>query len=221
MPNGSVRVTIVSDYICPWCYLGMARIDRLQREFDIDVTWRPFELHPEIPLEARPLGDRVAYYERLRPVAEESGLPFQPPARVPNSHAALEAAEVARENGAFDAYHRALFRAHFAEGRDIGDHEVLAELGAACGIDAAALREALAAKRYARLVDERTEEARRQGITGTPTFIFEDGERRFPLIGAQDYLVFESIARRMGATEKTQDSEPTTTEAPGQVLGPF
>lgn len=117
-----MRVAVVSDYICPWCYVGMARIDQLQRQFEIDVEWRPFELHPEIPPEGKDIGSRgAAYYQQLRVLAEEAGLAFQPPTRVPNSRRALQAAEFAREQRAFDAYHRALFQAYFGQGRDIGE----------------------------------------------------------------------------------------------------
>ena len=168
------------------------------------MEWRPYELHPEIPPEGidRSGGDsgRAASHEHLRALAEDAGLTFRPTTRVPNSHRSLEAAEFAREQGAFAPYHRALFEAYFGQGRDIGDVEVLAELGAASGLDPAALRDALVSKRYASLVDEATEEARGWDVTGTPTVIFENGERRLPIVGAQEYALFQNVARRMGAT---------------------
>ena len=206
-----VRVTVVSDYICPWCYVGLARAERLEREFAIEVIWHPYELHPEIPPEGRDVGMRAAgYYDRLRPLFAEAGLAFEPPTRVPNSHAALEAAEFAREHGAFESYHRALFEAYFSRGRDLGDVSVLAGLASECGLDGSALTEALESKRYASLVDQRSEEARGMGVTGTPTFVFEDGERRFALVGAQDYNVFADVTRRMGAEKRTENLEPRT-----------
>jgi predicted DsbA family dithiol-disulfide isomerase len=191
----------------------MARVERLQREFELDLEWRPFELHPEIPVEGIARGERpsspqrVAIYEQIRSLAEDAGLPFQRAARVPNSHRALEAAEFAREQGAFDAYHHALFDTYFGQGRDLGDIDVLADVGAACSLDGTALREALSSKRYARLIDERTAEARAWGVTGTPTVIFESGDRRFPVAGAQDYAVFEHIAQRFGAARKSAATE--------------
>jgi predicted DsbA family dithiol-disulfide isomerase len=225
MSDAHVRVTVVSDYICPWCYVGMARVERLQREFEIDVEWRPFELHPEIPPEGIARGERpsspqrVAMYEQIRSLAEDAGLPFERAARVPNSHRALEAAEFARNQGAFDSYHHALFDAYFGHGRDIGDLDVLADVAAATGLDATALREALSSKRYARLIDERTAEARSWGVTGTPTVIFEEGERRFPVAGAQDYQVFEHIAQRFGAPRRTH-KDATARREPDPVAQP-
>ena len=189
------------------------RVERLEREFDIDVEWWPFELHPEIPAEGiergSPTPERAARYQYLRELAEEAGLAFQSSTRASNSHLALEAAEFAREQSVFAPYHRALFEAYWSRGEDIGDAEVLCELGAACGLDPAALREALASRRYASVVDERTEEARRWGVTGTPTFIFENGDRRLPIVGAQEYALFESVAQRMGAARRMGLAERT------------
>jgi predicted DsbA family dithiol-disulfide isomerase len=179
------------------------RAERLERELDIDLEWQPYELHPEIPPEGIDRGGlslrRTGLYQRLQEIVEEAGLAFEPQTRIPNSHLSLEAAEFAREQGAFASYHRALFAAFFGEGRDIGDVAVLKEMGEASGLDAAALEEALESKHYASLVDERTVEAKRSGVTGTPTFVFQAGERQFPIVGAQEYAVFEDVARRMGA----------------------
>ena len=183
------------------------RVERLEREFDIDVEWQPFELHLEIPPEGydrdkRPSRKPEGYVSPLRQLAQDEGLTYQPSSHVSNSHAPLEAAEFAREHGVFDAYHRSLFEAYFGEGRDIGEAALLIELATVAGLDGEALGEALASKRYASVVDEQTEKSRQVGITGTPTFIFESGDRQFPLVGAQDYAVFENVARRMGATPK-------------------
>ena len=184
------------------------RVDQLQQEFAIDVSWRPYELHPELPPEGRDRGERQPRPEgRVNPIhqlAEDAGILYEPGTHIPNSHRSLEAAEFAREQGVFDAYHRALFHAYFGEGRDIGDVSVLSELAVNINLDASALEEALVSGRYVSLVNEATEEARGSGITGTPTFIFEDGERRLPIVGAQDYAVFQNVAQRMGASRRTE-----------------
>ena len=179
------------------------RAERLQKEFEIEVEWQPFELHPEIPLKGKDVSGRTAaYYERLRGPAVDAELTFQTPTRVPNSRRSLEAAEFAREHDAFAPYHRALFEAYFGRGQDIGDTTVLAELGAAVDLDPAGIREALDSGRYASIVDERTEKARQAGITGTPTFVFQSGDRTLPIVGAQEYAVFENVARRLGAVPR-------------------
>lgn len=197
------RISIVaySDYVCPWCYIGLERIERLRREYPVDVAWRPFELHPETPRGGARLSGRLgsreraaAYADNILALARESGLSMRMPEVVVNSHLALEAAECAREHGGFAAYHRGLFRAYFEEGRDIGDTDVLCDVARACGVDDQRLREALADGRYAALVDRVTDEARADEVLSTPTYIFSGG---FRMTGAQDYAVFASVTRRL------------------------
>ena len=197
------RLSIIaySDYVCPWCHIGLQRIDQLQQELPVDVEWRPFELHPETPRDGANLVGRLgssaraaAYAHNILNLARDSGLEMQMPTVVANSHLALEAAEFAREHGGFGPYHRALFRAYFEEQRDVGDPDVLCELARECGVDDQGLRQALAEGRYAGRIDEITAEARANEVVSMPTFVF-DGN--FQLVGAQDYAVFASITSRL------------------------
>lgn len=199
----SERLAIVaySDYVCPWCYIGMQRIERLRREYPVDVEWRPFELHPETPTSGADLTGRLgnsarvaAYMNNIIALAHESGLEIKMPRVVANSHLALEAAEFAREHGGFEAMHVALFDAYFEAGRDIGDADVLCDIGREAGVDDQGLRQALADRRYAETVDRVTAEAREHGVLSTPTFVYEGG---FQLVGAQDYDVFASVTSRL------------------------
>ncbi len=174
----------------------------MAREFEIEVDWQPFELHPETPAGGRPSaalfggGERTqAYFTNLRALAAESGIEMNAPPLIANSRLALEAAEFAREADAFDCYHRALFAAYFRDGRNIGDAGVLADVAATCGLDAEALRSALAERRYEAVVAERTQRAKETGITGTPAFVLGD---RFVITGAQEQAVFRDVLRRMG-----------------------
>ncbi len=197
------RLAIVaySDYVCPWCCIGLQRIERLQREFPVDVEWRPFELHPETPRGGAQLVGRhgssaraAAYANNILGLARDAGLEMRMPVVVANSHLALEAAEFAREHGGFDSYHPALFRAYFEDARDIGDPDVLCDIARGCGVDDQGLRQALADQTFRDRVDRATEEARGDEILSTPTFIFEGG---FRMTGAQDYAVFASVASRL------------------------
>jgi len=196
-----LRITAYSDYVCPWCYIALERVERLQRELPVAVEWRPFELHPETTRTGADLRGRLgssgrarAYRDNILALAAASGIEMRMPLVVANAHRALEAAEFAREHGGFEAYHRALFAAYFRDGRDLADVDVLCELARTAGVDGQGLRQALADGRYAGAVDASTAEARALGVVSTPTFIFEGG---FQLVGAQDYAVFESITRRL------------------------
>ncbi len=197
------RITIVaySDYVCPWCYIALERVDRLQLEFPVDVEWRPFELHPETPRDGARLAGRLgssrraaAYAQNIIGLARDSAITMQMPEVVANSHLALEAAEFAREHGGFDAYHRALFAAYFEHGSNVGDREVLCDIARIAGVDDQGLRQALADGHYAPVIDRITAAARDDEELSTPTFIFDGG---FRLTGAQDYNVFESITSRL------------------------
>ena len=90
---------------------------------------------------------------------------------ISNSRLALEAAEYAREQGAFEPFHRAVFVAYFAEGRDIGTLEELRALARQVGLDEQGLAEALAERRYAERVDYDVARAARLGLTAVPAFI--------------------------------------------------
>ena len=196
-----LEIVAYSDYVCPWCYIGHLRVERLGREFPVDVRWRPFELHPETPRGGAQLQGRLggeararAYRENISALAAESGACISMPPLIANSHLALEAGEFAHGTGGFERFHDALFRAYFEDGRNIGEVDVLCEIGRECGLDDQGLRQALSDERYAASIDRLTDEARHDEIFSTPTFVFSGG---FRLVGAQDYAVFASVTRRL------------------------
>jgi len=195
-----VPVSVYSDYTCPWCYIGSHRLDRLREglpgDVSLDVDWKPFEIHPEVPEEGMPV-EELGYPEerwkamqaRLREQAAEEGLEIGNRPKVSNTHEALAASAYAQEEepGRFRDFHDALFRAYFALGRDLGDRNVLLELAGDAGLDVDAVERTLDEKRYDPVLEETSARARRLGITGTPTYVF--GER-YGAVGAQpvEYL---------------------------------
>jgi predicted DsbA family dithiol-disulfide isomerase len=196
-----LQIVAYSDYVCPWCYIGLHRIEQLQRDFPVDVEWRPFELHPETPRTGANLRGRLGSIARVRAytrniinLAQASGIAMRMPEVISNSHLALEAAEFARDYGGFARYHGALFHAYFEEGRDIGDVDVLCEIARDTGVDDQGVRQALVDEAYRERIDQITREARGDEILSTPTFVFSGG---FRLVGAQDYDVFASITGRL------------------------
>ena len=209
-----LRILAYSDYVCPWCYIGFQRIEQLEREFPVDVEWRPFELHPETPTTGADLRGRLGSSERARAyrdniiaLANDSGIDMRMPLVVANSHLSLEAAEYARATAPehFRDFHRALFHAYFEDARDLGDVEVLCDIAREAGVPDQGLRQALADGAYAATVDETTNAAREDEILSTPTFIYE--ESGFRLTGAQDYAVFKSVTQRLlSRREATRNS---------------
>ncbi|MFP4451222.1 MAG: DsbA family oxidoreductase, partial [Rhodosalinus sp.] len=147
-----VKLDILSDPICPWCYIGKAQLDRaLEAEPDhpFQIEWHPFQLNPDMPPEGM---DRRAYleakfggqdgavkvYSQIAEHAEAAGLSidWSKIERTPNTLDAHRLIGWAGIEGCQTAVASALFRAYFQDGRDIGDHEVLADIADARGMDA-------------------------------------------------------------------------------------
>lgn len=185
--------------------MGLDRLTRLTRDYDVRLDWRPFFLRPNMPEGGMALTEMLpAQYieeghKRLRAVTAEAGMPFAPPDWVANTRLAHEAAAFARAHDQGDEFHRAVLRARFAEGRDIGDAEVLAEIGASLGLDRAALEAALRARSYREAVEQELQDAYHAGISGVPAFEFGPGA---VLSGAQPYAVFERVMGALGVPRR-------------------
>jgi predicted DsbA family dithiol-disulfide isomerase len=174
-----VRVTVWSDYCCPWCYLALDRLDVLD-ELGVAVDLLPFELHPEIPpggRRHRPDGRTAAVFDRIGAECAEVGLPFATPVATPNTAMVLAASEAVRRTSpdAFLPLHRRLFTAHFVDGLDLGDEAVVDGLVAECGADVDAVRAWRADGRAEAAVAEARVAATEAGVTATPAFRFDTG----------------------------------------------
>ena len=174
-----MRVTVWSDYCCPWCYLALDRLDLLA-ELDVPVEVLPFELHPEIPPEGRrhrPDGRTAAAFARVAAECAVAGLPFDPPDATANTAMVLGVSEAVRRTSpaAFPALHRRLFRARFAEGADLGDPDVVDGLVGEVGADAGAARAWRDDGRAEAAVAEARVTAIDAGVTATPAFRFDTG----------------------------------------------
>lgn len=199
----AIRLRMVSDYICPWCYIGLARLERLRDEFEIDFDVNAFELRPGIPPEgisrAEASKGRVyppGYIDNMIATARDAGIDMKRPAIIPNTHKAHETTEFAKEHGRVWEIERALFHAYFEEERNIGDIDVLCDVGASVGLDAGDLRRVLEDGRYAEAVEQELAWARAVSITGVPTVVYNE---QFAVVGAQDYETFQDVARRVAA----------------------
>ena len=192
-----MHAIVWSDYLCPWCYAGLARTAQLE-SMGVAVEIRPYELHPDVPPEGWSLreGRGRRLYERIAAECEAAGLPFNRPDRIPNSRRALAASEWVRQH-APDAHHRlhvSLFEALFVEGRAIDDLDVLDELVAAAGADADACRAAVEAGELDGALDASREAAIDAGATGTPSWFLDD---RLLIAGLQSPDIFERMVTRL------------------------
>ena len=223
-----MRIEIWSDIACPWCFIGKRRFETALEGFahkdEVQVQWRSYQLDPSLPehydgTELQYLSERKGMDPQqmsgmLAHVAEQArgeGLAYDfENLVVANSFTAHRLIHAARELGgpaAADAVKEALLSAHFEQGRNIGDVEVLAAIAADAGLDAGRVRAALAGDDYADDVRQDIAEARALGVTGVPFFVID---RRYGISGAQPAEVFA------GALEKAwQDANPLQMVAPG------
>ncbi|MDA0328309.1 MAG: DsbA family oxidoreductase [Gemmatimonadetes bacterium] len=191
----TIRVEVFSDYTCPWCYVGWARLEKalaaLPGHVAVEVDWRPFEIHPEVPPEGMPVEDLpyppdvwARMQDALRESAAAEGLDVGKRPKVSNTHRALAAGAYvqAEEPERFPAFHERLFTGYFAEGQDLGDPSVVSSFAADAGVSVSNMTAALDEGRYESALAQTSAEARMMGITGTPTFVFD---RRFATSGAQ------------------------------------
>jgi predicted DsbA family dithiol-disulfide isomerase len=186
---------------------------RLQDEYELDLDWVGYELHPETPPGGVPLSEYLpdpdGMHRYLRAFAARFGVSLVPPARLVNTRRAHAAAQRARDLGKLDGFRAAAYDAYWREGRGLEADEDLAAVGAASGLGAAEALAAAVDPAALGRVDAARREARRAGVTGVPTFVFvpEGGEQagdRAParVVGCQPYDVLADAARRAGARRR-------------------
>jgi predicted DsbA family dithiol-disulfide isomerase len=179
----------------------------------VQLTWLPFELHPEAPIEGIPLetyfgrarSDQIR--GRLESVAAEVGLVMRQRDVIINSRRALGGAEYAREQGKFDDMHHALFKAHWEGTGRLENIDDLVRIGTEVGLDPAELRAAIEEGRYEAVLDDSRHQAESAGINAIPAHVFG---RRYLVVGAHPYESFMQVIDRLreeGESEATSEGE--------------
>lgn len=206
-------IEIVSDIVCPWCFIGTRRlaaaIDLIRRErpdFACRTVWRPFFLNPDTPPEGEPylpflvnkFGSREAVealFERVRAAGRAYGLDyaFEKIALRANTLQAHRLLHWAQRRGPADALVERLFVAQFQRGEHVGDPRLLAALAAECGYDREEVAAYLAGGQDAAEVRRLEAEARAMGIHQVPTFILPGGRI---IVGAEDPAILAAGIRR-------------------------
>ena len=190
----TINVTVYSDYVCPYCYIGAARVQQLQQEYDPPIVWKSFELHPDAPAGGIPPSMFYQNNPNLKRISENAQqlaatADLQLPDHViySNSRLALELGEFAEQSGKGEAFRTALFDAYFQRTQDMGDEAVLLDVAEEVGLAREAAAECLAERTMKDRVDSQIQEARGYGITGVPTFIIG----KYMVVGAQPYSVLK------------------------------
>jgi predicted DsbA family dithiol-disulfide isomerase len=191
-----LTIDIVSDVVCPWCYIGKRNLEAALAALpadDIEIRWRPYQLDPTIPPEGiarrayleRKFGARIdEIYARVAAAGREAGLEFafDRIERSPNTLDAHRLIRWAQSAGKQNEVVERLFRSFFIEGRDIGHHATLIESASEAGMEPELVARLLDGEADKAAVREEIATAQRLGVTGVPFFIFAG---RFGLPGAQ------------------------------------
>ncbi len=195
----TLSLDIVSDVVCPWCYVGKKRMDKALALFGperVSAVWRPFQLDPTIPAQGV---DRKTYLKNkfgegerpkqmlqaLEAAGRDEDIPFDfdAIARSPNTLKAHRLIRWSLSAGCQDAVVTKLFEAYFEQGKDIGDTAILTAIAREAGMDATLVEELLASESDCDAVADEIDAARKMGISGVPTFIVNN---QFAVSGAQE-----------------------------------
>lgn len=209
-----ITLDIFSDPVCPWCYIGKANLDRALEsigDHPFRVEWHPFQLNPDLP---RTGADRRAYleakfggkanaaraYAQVMQAGEQAGVEIniERIERQPNTLDAHRLIHWAGLEGRQNAVVNGLFRAYFRDGRDIGDAAVLADIGAAAGMDRGMVARLLATDADRDDLAARDADARAKGVRAVPTFLIA---RQYVVSGAQPPELWQQVAADIAAQQ--------------------
>ncbi len=223
--TNSISIDVVSDVVCPWCFIGQKRLDAAiasQPETNVEVRWRPFQLDPTIPASGM---DRKAYmlakfgseerlremHDRIVPLGEAEGIKFDFDA-IKVSPNTLDAHRVIRWAGAAnnDTQNRLvrnLFQLYFEQGVNIGDRSALVAAALSAGMDATVVETLLAGDADREAVSEEVATSSRMGITGVPCFLLES---KYAVMGAQDAATMADAIRQVSEAKAKGELDRAT-----------
>ena len=210
-----VKLDIISDPICPWCFIGKAQLDRAleaRPDHPFVIEWHPFQLNPDMPpegmdrrdyLEAKFGGKEGAIdvYGKIAKHAQSIGLEidFSAITRTPNTFDAHRLIHWAKVEGKQTAVVSRLFAAYFQQGRDIGQADVLADIADSVGIDASLVLRLLASDADRAELTERETQFRNMGVNSVPTHIIAS---QHAVPGAQPTALWTQVMEDIAAQQE-------------------
>ena len=214
-----LKIDIVSDVVCPWCYIGKRRIENalaLVPDVPVEVHWRPFFLNPWVPREGisreeyltTKFGSVDAYKGiagRVVTAAGEEGLTYRPDLvrRQPNTIDCHRLIHWAEAVGKAAEMKQRLMELYFRDGGDLTAIDVLVQAAADCGLDPDDVRRRLATDEDVALVSSQAQEASDKGISGVPTFVFA---QKYAVSGAQPADLLARAIRQVSAEVNAQEA---------------
>lgn len=215
-----LTIDVVSDVVCPWCYIGKKRIEQaiaLAPEVPVELIYRPFFLNPWVPREGisrdeyltKKFGSPERYKEiagRIAETAAQEGLEYHPERvqRQPNTIDCHRLIHWASAIGQGPAMKQRLMELYFRDGGDLTDPEVLVQAAVECGLDAADIRVRLATDQDVEEVSAQAQEAADKGISGVPTYVFM---HQYAVSGAQEPALIARAIRKLSAELNAEAAE--------------
>ncbi|MBT1702519.1 DsbA family oxidoreductase [Chryseosolibacter indicus] len=225
MSKPIIKVAVVSDVVCPWCYIGKRRLENavssLSDKYDFEVAYYPFELNPDLPLEgtdqkeylSAKFGGEHEYEQKtnhVSQIAATEGLEFNYNKQLvsPNTRNAHRLILLANEEGKQIALVEALFKAYFTDGVNLSKKENLVDIASSTGMDREKVKDFLDSDTGLTEVAAAETELQRIGISGVPFYIIND---KYGVSGAQPshafIEAFENIGKEMVLAGETCDVE--------------
>ena len=186
-----MTLEVFTDYVCPWCYLGDARVRKLKKNFDLNIKLVHFPLHPETPLEGRTLlelfrtstDDIKEKNLRMKGLMNEEHLPYNNRTHTYNSRLAQEIGAWAETVQNDTSIHDNFFESYFVKGLNIGSEEVILDVVTKSNLDIDEARSVIKNRTFKSNIDVDWEKSRKYGVTGVPTIVYAGQS----LVGAQPY----------------------------------
>ncbi len=186
-----LALEVFTDYVCPWCYLGDARVKKIKNNFDINIKLVHFPLHPETPQEGRTLlelfqsnpDDIKEKNIRMKGLMDQEELPYIDRTHTYNSRLAQEIGAWAETIQKNTSIHDNFFEAYFVKGLNIGLEEVILDVVSNSGLDINEARSVIKDRAFKKNIDEDWKKSSEYGVTGVPTFVYSGQS----LVGAQPY----------------------------------
>jgi len=183
------RLEVISDVICPWCYIGKHRLEKAMEimgdAYPLEIIWRPFELNPTLPSQGVNRADYLAQkfgsaehalsiYSRIESEARAEGLPidFGSITTTPNTRLAHKLIHYSGEHGKQNDVIDLLFSSYFCSGKDIGKPDVLLEVAMACGLSLEGTDTALASELINQIIEQQEDTALQMEVSGVPGFVY-------------------------------------------------
>lgn len=228
MTTPSLTIDVVSDVMCPWCYIGKRRLEaaleEVAGEIDVEIRWRPYQLDPTLPKQGK---DRRQYleekfggpegaekaYATVRAAGAGEHIPFAFD-KIPVSANTLDAHRLIRWASSLglaaqDQMVELLFKAYFEDGKNIGDDSVLMEAAEQVGLERPVVERLLSGDADRDIVSAEIEQARQMGVTGVPCFIID---AKYAVVGAQPAEALADAMRKVAMEKARQTADENSND---------